>query len=366
MSSEKGKITGLQLVLLVNVFISGSVLLISFTTNLTKQDTWLVVLAGFIISVPFSIVFSLLAKKFFGMNLIQILYEVYGPLIGTIISILYIYDFLLDLMYNTRDLGDFYTNFLIKDTPIIFFIIIFVLVCAYTVNKGIEPLAHISHIFTAISFIIVISTVLLLVDNMDFSNLLPMFEAPPIKFIQGTHIMSVITFGDTVIFFNIMCALKDTKHIVRNNLIGLFLGCFTLFIITIRNTAVLGASAAITVSPSFEAIRLIDIGNVLTRLDILVAVTNTMMMFFKCSLIYYSTVICISEIFHLRTYKPLILPIGVIAGIGAAIVFISFSDHAVAGQGYVMMYKILTEYILPVMTLIIANIRRLPKERIKV
>lgn len=64
MSSEKGKITGLQLVFLMNVFISGSVLLISFTTNLTKQDTWLVVLASFIISVPFSIVFSLLAKSF--------------------------------------------------------------------------------------------------------------------------------------------------------------------------------------------------------------------------------------------------------------------------------------------------------------
>lgn len=360
MSFEKGKITGVQLVFLLVAFIQGSILLTSFTTNLTKQDTWLVIIAAFIISVPFSIVFSLLAKRFFGMNLIQILNEVYGPYIGAVISIFYIWDFFLDLLYNTRDLGDFYITFLITDAPINFFIIIFIIVCAYVVSKGIEPLAHVSHIFCAITFFVVISTFLLLIKDMDFSNLLPVLEIPPAKFIQGTHIMSIISFGDTVVFFSVMSALKDIKHIVRNNLLGLFIGCLTLLVVTIRNTAVLGINENIMVSPSFEATRLIDVGNILTRMDILVAIGNTMMMFFKCSIIYYSTVICISEFFRLRTYKPLILPVGGIAMIGAPIIFVSLSDHAAAGQGYVMIYKILTVCILPIMTLIIAYIRKLP------
>lgn len=359
MSFEKGKISGSQLVFSLIAFIQGSILLTSFTTNLTKQNTWIVVVAAFIISIPFSIIFSLLAKRFFTMNLIQILNEVYGVYIGTILSIFYIFDFILDLFYNVRDLGDFYITFLITDTHISFFIIVFVLVCAYVINKGIEPLVHVSHIFCTISFIIVVGTFLLLIKNMDFSNFLPILEIKPIKLIQGIHIMSIISFGDTIVFFSIMPVLKDTKHIVRNNLIGLLIGCLTLLIITIRNTAVLGISESIMVSPSFEANRLIDIGSIFTRMDILIAIGNTLMMFFKCSIIYYSTVVCISEVFRLRTYKPMILPTGGIAIIGAIIIFVSVLDHAAAGQGYVMIYKMLTVYILPPMTLLIAHIRKL-------
>lgn len=361
MSLEKGRITGIQLIFLVTAFVYGSILLTSFTTSITKQNTWLIVVTAVIVSIPFSITFSLLAKRFFGMNFIQILYAVYGPYIGAILSLIYILNFLLDLMYNTRDLGDFYMNFLITDTPIVFFITIFIFVCAYAVNKGIELLAHISHIICTVTILVVISTFLLLLKDMNFSNFLPVMEISPIKIIQGTHIMSIVSFGETIVFFNIMCCLKNKEHLIRNNLFGLLIAWFTLFIITVRNTASLGYSETILVSPSFQANRLINIGTIFTRLDILIAIANTMTMFFKCSVIYYSTVICISQFFHLRNYKVLIIPIGGIVIIGACIIFTSTLDHAEAGQGYVMIYNIATMYLLPVLTLMISIIRKLPR-----
>lgn len=307
MSLEKGKISDSQLIFSIVAFIYGSSLLTAFTTSFTKQSTWLVVISSFIVSVPFSIVFSLLAKNFFGMNWVQILNTVYGSMLGKILTILYILDFLLDLIYNTRDIGDFYINFLITDIPLDFFIFIFIFSCAYAVNKGIEILAYVSHLFVSIATLIIIFTFFLLI----------------------------------------------------NNLIALFIGIFSILVVVIRNTTSLGITETILLSPSFQAARLIEVGNVFNRMDLLIGIGNTIVMFFKACILYYATVLCIAQLFNLRTYKPLILPVGGITAIGASIIFTSTVDHAVAGQGYVIIARSLTIYVLPLLTLIVAKLRKL-------
>lgn len=359
MSLEKGKISDSQLIFSIVAFIYGSSLLTAFTTSFTKQSTWLVVISSFIVSVPFSIVFSLLAKNFFGMNWVQILNTVYGSMLGKILTILYILDFLLDLIYNTRDIGDFYINFLITDIPLDFFIFIFIFSCAYAVNKGIEILAYVSHLFVSIATLIIIFTFFLLIKDMDFSNLLPVLEISPHKFLQGTHILSTVFFGETIVFLNVMPSLKDSKNLVKNNLIALFIGIFSILVVVIRNTTSLGITETILLSPSFQAARLIEVGNVFNRMDLLIGIGNTIVMFFKACILYYATVLCIAQLFNLRTYKPLILPVGGITAIGASIIFTSTVDHAVAGQGYVIIARSLTIYVLPLLTLIVAKLRKL-------
>lgn len=361
MSNDKMKITGFQLTMLVTGFSQGSILLTSFIADLTKHDTWIVILTGFLISIPFSIVYSLLTKRFSGMNLGQINDIVFGPYAGKAITIFYLANSILLLTYYLRYLGDFYTVLLMTDTPIEFFIIILTSVSAYAVWKGLEVLARISYLIVIIIFSIVISTFLMLLKDMDFTNLLPFFEIPFKNFIQSTHIISVVTFGITFIFFNVMSSLDDTKHIVKNNLLGLLLGTSALFIAVIRNTATLGITSTILNNPSFQSSRLIDLGSIFTRMDIVIGIAQTMLGFFICSIIYYSSVISAAQLFRLRNYKPLILPIGGIAMIGGIIVFNSPLEQVAAGHSVAVIGLIPVMYVLPTITLLIAKIRNCPR-----
>jgi spore germination protein KB len=361
MSIEKGKINSRQLLFLIAGFVQGSVLLIDFTVGITEHQTWMVILAGLALTAPFFLSYVVLAKRFHGMNLVQINDIVYGRFIGKAVSVYYIFFLLMTLSFNIRDVGELYITFLMPDAPFIFLLIVFTVTCAYAAIKGIEVLARVSHLFVVTVIFVIISTFILLIDQMDFSNFLPFFELPFARIFQGIHIMSAIPFGETLVFLVIMGCLNNTEHMVKNTFIGLLIGAISLLIVSVRNTAVLGRTQCIWTSPSFQSIRLIDIGTVLTRMDFLIGIAQTVLIFFKCSLFFYALLISLSQLFGLKTYLPLVLPLASIEVIIAATVFQSPVDHAMITQNAGIIYSAPLMFVIPPLSLLIAKIRGLPK-----
>jgi len=361
MNIEKGKINSQQLLFIIAGFVQGSVLLIDFTVGITEHQTWMVILAALAITAPVILSYVMLAKIFPGMNLVQINDMVYGRFLGKFISIYYVFFFLMTLSFNIRDVGELYITFLMPDTPFIFLLVAFTATCAYAVSKGIEVLARISHLFVVTGMFIMISTFTLLIDQMDFSNFLPFFDLPFIRIFQGIHIVSSIPIGETVSLLMIMGCLNKTEHVVKNTFFGILIGVVSLLIVSVRNTAVLGRTQSIWTSPSFQSIRLINIGTVLTRMDFLVGIGQTILIFIKCSLLFYVLVAALSQLLGLKSYLPLVLPLAGIEVIIAATVFQSPVDHAMITQNAGIIYSAPLMFVIPPLSLLIAKIRGLPK-----
>ncbi len=361
MSIEKGKISSQQLLFLFAGFVQGSVLLIDFTVGITEHQTWMIILAGLAVAAPVILSYVELAKRFPGMNLVQINDMIYGRFLGKILSIYYIFFFLMTLSFNIRDVGELYITFLMPDTPFFFLLVVFTATCAYAVAKGIEVLARISHLFVVTGMFVIVSTFILLIDQMDFSNFLPFFEQPFIRIFQGIHIVSVIPFGETVVFLMIMGCLNKTEHAAKNTFFGLLIGVVSLLIVAVRNTAVLGRTQTIWTSTSFQSIRLINIGTVLTRMDFLIGIAQTILIFFKCCVFFYVLAAALAQLFGLKTYLPLVLPLAGIEVIIAATVFQSPVDHAMITLNAGIIYSVPLVFVIPPLSLLIAKIRGLPK-----
>ncbi|HEX3046178.1 MAG TPA: endospore germination permease [Bacillota bacterium] len=359
---EKGRISGFQFTVLVMGFIQGSTLLLAFAIPITKHDTWLILLAGAAIMIPFSICYAALAQRFPGWNLIQMNRMIYGKYLGTLISTFYVYWIFNVFSFNVRTLGDFYTTFLMPETPLLFFLVGFTLVCAYAVWKGIEVMARIGPVLVAIILLNIISTFLLLVGSMDFSHFFPLFEAPFPKLIQGTHIIATIPFGEMVIFLAITPALKNPKVTKKYLLWGVTLGAISLLIIQIRNTATLGNTEFITTSPSFQASRLIDVERIFSRMDILVGIGQTVAIFLKCIIFYYATLVCLAQLLGLKNYLSLVLPVGGMAVILAATCWHSHAELLtdVSSAGPIFFTPFI--FVIPPLSLLIAKLRNLPKQ----
>ena len=360
MSVDKGKISERQLLFMFAGFVHGSALLIDFTVGITEHQTWMVILAGLAVTSPFILICAVLAKRFLGMNLVQINDIVYGRILGKVISVYYIFFFSMTLSFNIRDVGELYTTFLMPDTPFIFLLAFFAAICAYAVAKGLEALARVSHLFVITGIFVISSTFILLIDQMEFSNFLPLFELPSIKIFQGIHIMSVIPFGETIIFLMITGRLNKTGHEVRNIFAGLLIGTASLLAVAVRNTAVLGKTQTIWTSASFQTIRLIDIGTVLTRMDFLIGIAQTVMIFFKCCLFFYVLATALAQLLGMKSYLPLVLPLAGIEVIIAVTVFQSPVDHASITQNAGIIYSAPLIFVIPPLTLLIAKIRGLP------
>ncbi len=361
MNIEKGKISSSQLIFLIVGFIEGSTFLVYFVSNLAKHDTWLTILSGLAIIVPLGYIYALLAEKFPGFNLAQIHRIVYGRYLGTTISFFYLGYFLLILSLNIKDVGDFYINFFMRDTPIEVFSIIFTCVCAYAAWNGIEVLARITPFIVTYVSLIVTGTTFMLLPKMDFSNFLPLGELSFKNFIHSTQIIAEIPLGELIVFLPLTFALNDNKPKAKTFLSGLLLAAAFFMIVTIRNTAVLGNTEALLVSPSFQVARLINFG-FLSRLDILFAAGHTFGIFLKCSVLFYITALFLSQILELRTYLPMLFPLGCITIILGIILYPSSTAHLQSAQNVEIMYFFPLIFIFPPLSLFIAKIRNLPKK----
>jgi spore germination protein KB len=359
---EEGKISGLQLALLLTAVLEGTFYLFSFTVNLSKQNTWLTVLVSFMTIVPFGYIYARLIKRFPGRNLAAIHNMIYGRYLGVAVSSFYLVYFLLALSFATKDVADFYSILFMRETPQEIMLIVFTCVCAYAVWHGIEVLARIAPFaVTALSLIIIVSTIMLL-PKMSFANFLPIGELPLIDLIHGTQIMAEIHFGVVVIIFlPIAFAVNNQRQVERALFVGLLTGVAFFFLIAIRNTAVLGNTEPVFSWPSFRAFRLINLG-FLSRLDILFTFGLTFGRFLLCSIYFYITALLLSQLLGLRTYLPLLFPLGCLTVILAMINYSSTTEHFQSAQNVEIMLFFPVMFIFPPLSLLIAKIRNLPRK----
>lgn len=360
MNAVKDTLKGSQFMFLIIAIVQGSVLLISFIDSIANQDTWIIVFSSVVISIPFIISYIFLSKRFPGKSLIQINEIVYGPVLGKILSVFYILFFLLILALNFRDVVDFYNGYILSETPQMALLIVFALICAYTVKKGIRSIARLSAITVITGILVIGLTFVLLMGNMDLTNFLPVMEISGRTFIQSTHIFASVSFGEIVVLMMVMQKTSDDKKkLTKYALLGIGIAVIYVVLIVIRNTAVLGPSSSIDMESSYEAVRMINIGGFLSRVELLIALIIVTTLFIKICLFYYATVKSIAEILNLNSYSALIIPVGSIAIILATVGIDSVVFHNDYGFKYQQFVTLPFEFIFPPLSLLIAKIRRL-------
>ncbi len=363
MKLEKGKISSSQLMYLMTGFILGSTLLLSFVAPITKQNTWIAILFGGAAGLILVYITSTLAMKFPEKNLVLILETVYGRYVGKIISVLYILFFWMLITFNVKGISDFFVTLIMPETPDIVFIIIIVLLCGYAVSKGLEVIARTSLLLVSIFIIEVILIFILLYKNLDFTNLLPIFDISLSKLVQGVHTITAIPFGETVVFLFITGYVSKIEKARKASLSAVVIGIVIFIIISIRNVGVLGNSCCTIRYPSYQAARLIEVGNILERMELLLAISHIAIIFFKITIYYYATTIGVAQVLNLRSNLPLVYPIGIISVIISSIIFVFHLDSVEIGTNTFPIFSLPFVFFIPLVTLIIVNIKEKNKKK---
>lgn len=357
MKVEKGIISSSELMFLIIGVIESSTLTASFISGVTKQDTWVILLVSFVIMLFLLFVYVSLSKKFPNKNLIEINDLIYGRHFGKVMSLLYIYYFWFIIPANVRFIADFFSTYLFPETDVSLFIILIAFACMYTIKKGLESIARSGAIIAILVIIISLIITMFTIKYVRLSNFLPMLQINLKEFIEGINIIISIPFGEIIVFLMIFPYVNDQKKVRKAAFLGFCIGAVYLFIIVVRNTSVLGSIGAIHVLPSYQVAKLINIGEALTRMEILIAVTLLFDMFLKICIFYYATVLSIAHFFKMRSYRPLVVPVGIIS----IVLSISMYDSSVEEAYQAGMYSVFVIpfiVLIPIISLIIASIKK--------
>ena len=212
-------------------------------------------------------------------------------------------------------------------------------------------------------FIIVGVSIMLLFNQMDFTNLLPIFTRPAAKYVQSVHIIATIPCGELVIFLMVTpCVKKLTpREATKYWFGGIAMGMVILLVVLLRDIAVLGNALHLFALPGLVALRLANLGEALSRMEIIFAVALVMLLFFKVTVLCYVSTIAVAQLFNTTQYKRLAVIVGILILAYAPTLYPSFVEHGLSAQTIVPFIWTPFQILLPLLTLILAKIRKLPK-----
>jgi spore germination protein KB len=180
------------------------------------------------------------------------------------------------------------------------------------VGRGIEVLARCSLILVPITILVSFTDALLLIPHINLNNLMPILDVPIGKLLLASHGAASFPFAETVAFLMVLAFIEKSEkgHAAVSR--GLLIAGFLFIIIVARNTAVLGQMVESSNYPTYLAAQVIEIGDILTRFEVVVAINLITMGFIKVSVLLYGTSLGLAQVFNLRSYRPIILPVGIL------------------------------------------------------
>ena len=358
MKSTREQISPSMLMFSIICFIQASTSLSSFVFSVLKQETWICVILGYLLSLPVIWVYVKLAELYPQKSLIEINDLALGKVVGKLFSVLYLWFFFSLVFLNTITIGSFVVGYIMPETPLMAVIILFILTCAYSVRKGVESMTRYSALFVIMVLLFIAANVSMLIKEMDFSSFFPIFSFPVTNYIQASHTMAAVPFCDIIVFMMLFPHVEKGRSLRKPVFLGLTFGAITLLVTIVRDTAVLGVLGAYLTLPTLEVLRLINIGNTLTKVEVFFIILLIILQFFKTSVALFATVKSASQIFGLRSYKALAVVMGALAAGFAAMAFPSSAEMAYWGRNIAAHYSTFFEAVLPVITLIVALIRK--------
>lgn len=386
MKLEMGSISSKDLMFAVFCFMQATILRSGFIISITRQDSWAMAFTGFLFALPILAIYAALLRKFPGKNLIEIDDIIFGPVLGKIISVLYLFFFVSLAALNTRDLGYFVVGYMMPETPIAVVILIFLLGCVYAIRKGIENLMHLSTFLFIIAVASLIINFILILKDVKFEFLKPFFRLEPMKYVQGTVSVAAVPMGEILTFTMITPMLGKDKKTGIPLLLGLALSALSMAVVILRDIITLGPLVSIVSLPSFESIRYVSLAGILTRMESIYAVVLLVLFIFKVTFLLYAFVLGLScmlsrkirpepkldntgqpygseKLYSKVSYPPFTLISSAFVFFYSIFVFESIMENMNWGATTAPFFSLTFEFLLPAVSLLVACLRKIGRAR---
>jgi spore germination protein KB len=354
---KKEFISNKQAISIMTLFIAGSSIVLG-TGGEAKGDLWLSIIMAIICALIVALIYARILSLFPEKDFFSIVINIFGKIFGSVICILYIwFSFhlaslvLVNYQYFIEIVG-------LNGTPEIVISISIMFLIVWSVKSGIEMLERWSSLFLMVLICLVSFTIPFLIPMMDIRNLQPFLYNGIKPVINATLSTFTFPFAETVMFLGILNSLNSKKSYYKVYTLGILLGGVIIFSVSVAEMLVLGADSYLLHNfPAYTAVRMINIKEFITRMEIIVSTAFLIGGFVKISI---CTLFCckgISKLFTFEDYRVLVTPIGILIIITAISNYGSIIEmHEWISETW-NYYALLFEVILPIIILIGAEIK---------
>lgn len=348
-----------QLSVLMFGFLMGSTLLLPMGAP-AREAAWIATLLGGAGGLGIAFLYTRLALRFPGQGIFGYSRLVLGRWAGSLLGLLYIwYGFHLGTLV-LRNFGEFFLTALLPATPLSVIILTLMLLCAFGLRHGLEPVARSAQVLIPLLVVMVSFTAILLAKEAQVRHLQPWLSDQPVRILNAALTIMSFPFGETVIFAMILPRVRPAKK-VFGTVVGTMLAAAALLtLLAALGTVVLGVQIRSTSRfPTLTTMRQITLADFVTNLDALVVGAWVFTGYCKVSVCLHFCATGLAEWLGLSVYRQLILPIGILM-VGMSILVYQDISEMTQFLNIWAVYSVPFQILFPLLLLGIAHLRGQP------
>ncbi len=338
-------------------FILGSTLVLGAGGE-AKQDVWIAVPMAIFAAVPVFFVYARLLTLFPGKDLYEILNTVFGKIVGKLLSLFIIwFAFHLGALV-IRNFTEFIKIVSIPETPQNIIAIFMTVLCIWAVKAGVEVIGRWTSMILPIIIGAIIGVTLLFIPLLEFKNLKPVLYEGMGPVLDSAFSVLSFPFAETVIFTTVLNKLRKPASPFKVYYWSLLIGGITIVTVATRSVLVLGVeNISMMYFPSYASVRLINIGDFLQRIEVLVSTVFLFAGFVKISICLYAASSGMAKVLNMDDYRYVVTPVGLLMMALAAFVYPNVMEMFEWANKIYKFYAFPFEIILPLIVFIGAEIK---------
>lgn len=355
---ESGKISPVQLALLMNPAVSATVLLLvpSITAKHAHQDLWLSPILASLIGFFTVFIAYQLNKLFPNETIIQYSEHILGKVLGKLLGVIFLLFYLHITGIIVREYGEFVSGTSLFHTPMVVIIGTMVLVCSFAVRGGLEVMGRSAEIIVPVVILLYVLIFILLIKDLEVKNLFPVLEKGIKPSIMGS-IVPQSWFSEFILISFFLPYVKTRKKGMQWAMISVLSVMVLMVLTNIMNLLLFGKLTASLTYPVMVAARYISIAEFLEHLESIVMAIWIGGTFIKITVFYYALVLGTAQWLKLSDYRPVVLPIGfliLLNGFWSAQSLQELSHFLATSAAF---YFLSVQVVVPVILLVLAFIR---------
>ncbi len=359
---DKIKITSHQLFsLTANGAFGGAVLLIStLVAGIAKQDAWIAALLTPVLGVPVIVIYCFLGSRYPDLTFIGIMKKIFGKWIGTIVAINFVFTCLDNSCGIIYSVTDFLTTQAIPETPQYVISLFFTTAVVIAVLYGIETIARASELFLLFTSVLILISMILVLPNAKPENLQPVFEKGIIPVLKGTtFLLSAYTFPLISLLMIYPIHLNNLTEAVKSLVKGYLWSGFLIFAVVIVPLLVLGSGMTAALRyPGYIVAKEINIGTVFSRVEFVIDALWLTTQLVLNVLLFYGCAAGLSELFGLKDYKRIVIPLGLIVFVVSGLIIPDVAYEANYLTLVWIPHMIISGLIIPVLSLVVFGLKK--------
>jgi len=357
---QKNAISTKQTVCILVMFLFGNSLM--YSGSKARQDTWLAILIAAALFIPLMLIYARILRLYPGKGFYDIVMAVFGGFFGRVATLIYLVYSLHIGAVLMRNFSEFIMVTALQETTQFISLIFLFGLAVWMTRSGIVVLGKWSGIALPVVIAAIIMTLLISIGSMNFDYLRPIGGSGRAVILDSSLTLLSFPFAESVIFPVVFGSVEEKGSPYKIYAYGLLISALFFCAASLRNTLVLGPSAAMFFFPSYEAVSVISLGEFFSRIEVLIGIAFLIDVYVKLCVFMTSAAMGASKLFCIPEYRNIAAPVGLLMLTLAAILY----ENIVEMYDWIEVYKYYAfplQIILPVIILIVAEIRTRSKEK---